>query len=116
MKLEDLYSILKEVLPNKAFYGTNAYDSTDNASMPFIVYQEVTKRPSLFSDNKPDIYKSSVQITLVTKAKDTKLEKKLEQKLLGKGLAFSLLSESHNAEQSLNRTYEIYMEEILNAK
>ena len=32
MKLEDLYSVLKEVLPNKAFYGTNAYDSTDNAS------------------------------------------------------------------------------------
>ena len=27
MKLEELYSIIKGVLPNKVFYGTNVYDN-----------------------------------------------------------------------------------------
>jgi hypothetical protein len=112
MELTTLYSILNTALPNKVFYGTNAYDNEDNVSMPFIVYQEVTKRPSAFKDDKPLIYKSSVQITLVTKSKDVELESKLEKALLDNSLVFSLLSEFRNEDKSLNRVYEIYMEEI----
>ena len=44
MKLEDLYSIIKPILPNKVFYGTNVYDNGDYAEMPYIVYQEINKR------------------------------------------------------------------------
>lgn len=112
MELSSLYSILNNVLKDKVFYGTNSYDNNDNASMPFIVYQEVTKRCSLFVDDKPGNYKSSIQITLVTKTKNQTLEKKVEKALLDNGLVFSLLSESKNEDKSLNRVYEIYMEEI----
>jgi len=112
MELTTLYSILNNALPNKVFYGTNVYDNEDNAEMPFIVYQEVTKRPSDFKDDKPGVYKSSIQITLVTKSKNRTLEQTLESALLDNNLAFSLLSESRNEDKSLNRVYEIYMEEI----
>ena len=44
MTLEDVVMILKSVLPDKVFYGSNVYDNEDNASMPYIVYQEITKR------------------------------------------------------------------------
>lgn len=112
MELATLYSILNQSFQDKVFYGTNAYDNEDNASMPFIVYQEVTKRPAHFSDDKVKFYRSSVQITLVTKSKNLTLEKKLEKALLDNNLAFSLLSESQNEDKSVNRVYEIYMEEI----
>jgi hypothetical protein len=112
MVLTELYSILDSVLEGKVFYGSNVYDNDDNATMPFIVYQEISKRPSGFADNHVRWYRSSVQITLVTKAKDIALEEKLEKTLLGKDLAFSLLSESRNADKSMSRVYEIYMEEI----
>lgn len=112
MNLEKLFSILNNIIPNKVFYGSNVYDNDDNATMPFIVYQEVTKRPSGFSDNLPMWYRSSVQITLVTKKKDLVLEQKLEKIMLDSNLVFSLLSENKNEDKSLNRVYEIYMEEI----
>ena len=57
-------------------------------------------------------YRSSVQITLVSKNKDLNLEEDLEQALLDNGLVFSLLSESKNSDRSISRIYEIYMEEI----
>ena len=43
MTLEELAKIIKPVLPDKVFYGTNVYDNLDNAKMPYIVYQEVSK-------------------------------------------------------------------------
>lgn len=112
MKLERLFSILNKVIPNKVFYGSNVYDNEDNVTMPFIVYQEVTKRPSGYSDNLPMWYRSSIQITLVTKKKDLVLEGLLEKAMLDNNLVYSLLSENRNEDKSLNRVYEIYMEEI----
>ena len=46
MDLSKLYQALNSVLKDKVFYGSNVYDNEDNASMPYIVYQEVTKRPA----------------------------------------------------------------------
>lgn len=112
MTLSDLYQALESVLKDKVFYGSNVYDNEDNASMPYIVYQEVTNRPSVFSDDTPICYRVTIQITMVTKKKDRNLEKKLEQVLLKSGFAFSLLSEFKNQDKSLNRVYEIIMEEI----
>jgi len=112
MTLQDLHKILNDVLKDKAFYGTNVYDNEHNASLPFIVYQEINKRVGVFVDDVPLYYRSNIQITLVTKKKDLKLEKKLEQALLEGGLVFSLLNESKNEDKSVNRVYEIYMEEI----
>lgn len=112
MNLTNIYSVLNEVLADRVFYGTNVYDNTDNASMPFIVYQEVNKRVANYADNMPQWFKSAIQVTLVTKKKDVVLENELETKLLKAGLVFSLLSEFRNEDRSLNRVYEIYMEEI----
>lgn len=112
MELTTLYSILNTAFPNKVFYGSNSYDNDDNASMPFIVYQEVSKRASVFKDDKPLVYKSNIQITLVTKKKNKTMEAKLEKALLDNNLVFSLLSEFRNEDKSLNRVYEIYLEEI----
>ena len=114
MDLSKLYQSLNSVLKDKVFYGSNVYDNEDNASMPYIVYQEVTKRPASFSDDAPNYYKVNVQITMVTKKKDKQLEKKLEQVLINNGFAFSLLSEFKNQDKSLNRVYEITMEEFNN--
>lgn len=112
MTLEKIYTILNKVIKDKVFYGSNLYDNDDNASMPFIVYQEVSKKSARFSDNMVDWYKSNIQITLVTKKKDLKLEEKLENELTKNGLVFSLISEYRNEDKSLNRAYEITMEEI----
>ena len=114
MTLSDLYQALESVLKDKVFYGSNVYDNEDNASMPYIVYQEVTNRPSVFSDDTPICYRATIQITMVTKKKDRNLEKKLEQALLKNGFVFSLLSEFKNQDKSLNRVYEITMEELNN--
>lgn len=114
MELSAIYQALNDVLKDKVFYGSNVYDNETNAPMPYIVYQEITKRPASYMDDAPIWYKSSIQITLVTKKKDTKLEKKLEQVLLNNGFAFSLLSEFKNEDKSLNRIYEITMEEFNN--
>ena len=114
MELSTLYLALNEVLKDKVFYGSNIYDNEDNASMPYIVYQEVTKRPASFSDDIPIFYRATIQITMVTKKKNKQLEKKLEQVLINNGFAFSLLSEFKNQDKSLNRVYEIKMEEIIN--
>ena len=114
MELSVLYQALESVLKDKVFYGSNVYDNEDNATMPYIVYQEVTKRPASFSDDAPIFYKVNIQITLVTKKKNKNLEKKLEQVLLKNGFAFSLLSEFKNQDKSINRVYEITMEEFNN--
>lgn len=112
MELKDIFSILNSVLDNKVFYSSNIYDNGDNASMPYIVYQEISKRPIGFMDDLPILYKSNIQITLVTKKKDLKLEKKLEDALKKNKISYSMISESHNQDKSINRVYEIQMEEF----
>lgn len=110
--LTKLYKILDKVLNDKVFYGTNVYDNSDNASMPFIVYQEISKRPVCFFDNQLGYFRKNVQITLVTTSKDILLEEKLEKELLKNNYPFTMISEYRNHDKSLNRVYEIYMEEI----
>lgn len=112
MNLETIYSILNSVLEDKVFYAVNVYDNEDNASMPYIVYQELSKRAKLHHDDLPVFYVSTVQITLVTKAKNLTLESNLEEALLKNGLSFSLVAETHNSDKSINRVYEIKMEDI----
>ena len=112
MTLESIYTILRSVLPDKVFYGTNVYDDEDNASMPYIVYQEISKRAIGYGDNLPLAFSSKIQITLVTKKKDLSLERSLEKALLDNEISFELTSEFFNSDKSLNRIYQINMEEI----
>lgn len=111
MNLEELFSILNKVLPDKVSYGTNIYDNENNVEMPYIVYQEISRRPIGYADNIPLPYSSNIQITLVVKKKDLLLERRLEKELLNNNLSYSLLSEFHNSDKSVNRVYEIKMEE-----
>ncbi len=111
MTLDDLYNILNTVLPDKVFYGVNTYDNEDNAEMPYIVYQEYSKRPTGYCDDEPINYRSNIQITLVTKKKDRNIETILESNLLTNGLVYQVISESKNEDKSLNRIYEITMED-----
>lgn len=111
-KLESLFITLSQVLPNKVFYGINIYDNLKIASSPFIVYQELSKRNKIYSDDKSKVKESTVQITLVTDKKDIKLEKLLEDKLELNYLDYQMISEFFNDDKSVNRIYEIKMEEI----
>lgn len=111
MKLEDIYTTLNKALPGRVYYGTNVYDNEDNASMPYIVYQEISKRAIGYADDVPLTYVSSIQITLVTSKKDVTLERRLEKELLNNNLSYSLLSEFFNSDKSVNRVYEIKTEE-----
>lgn len=110
--LEELFQLLCEVLPDKVFYGTNEYDNGDNASMPYMVYEEINKRPIGYHDDLPISYRSNIQITLVTAKKDLALEKSLEDKLLENELVFQVISEYKNSDKSINRIYEIKMEDF----
>ena len=112
MTLESICTILRGVLPDKVFYGTNVYDDEDNASMPYIVYQEISKRAIGYGDNLPLAFSSKIQITLVTKKKDLSLERNIEKALLDNEISFELTSEFFNSDRSVNRVYQITMEEI----
>lgn len=112
MNLENLYSILNTVLPTKVTYGINIYDNGEVITMPYIVYQIRSERPKGYHDDKPIFYNSVVQITLVTKKKDLVLEKKLESILLENDITYELISEFHNSDMSVNRVYEINMEDF----
>ena len=112
MTLEDVVIILKSVLPDKVFYGSNVYDNEDNALMPYIVYQEITKRAIGYGDNLPLAFSSKIQITLVTKKKNLSLERSLEKALLDNNISFEVTSEFFNSDKSINRIYQINMEEI----
>ncbi len=111
MYLEKLRNILLSVV-DKVFYATNEYDNEDNAEPPFIVFQETSKRASVFAEDKPVFYTSVVQVTLVTKLKDVKLENKLVQTLLKAGYTPENLSEFRNDDGSINKVYEVRVEEI----
>lgn len=107
MKLSDIYDVLNGVLAGKIFYALNVYDNDESVSMPYIVYQEISKRAGGYHDDRPIFYNQSIQITLVTKNKDMELERKLEKALLSNGFNYSLLSEYTNSDKSINRAYEI---------
>ena len=111
MYLEKLRKTLLSVVP-KVFYATNEYDNEDNAEPPFIVFQEISKRASVFAEDKPVFYMSTIQITLVTKKKDPALETKLKTTLLKNGYTPQNLSEFRNEDGSINKIYEVRLEEI----
>ena len=112
MTLEFLFKVLNLVLPNKVLYGTNIYDNGDYAEMPYIVYQVNSKRAIDFCDNTPIAFFNSVQITLVTKKKNPTIEGLLEKTLLEHDLTYEVTSEFYNSDKSINRIYQINMEEL----
>lgn len=113
--LKKLRQVLLTVLPT-VIYAHIDYDNEQNADPPFIVYQEISKRPPSFGDDKPIYYLITIQITLLTKKKDEALEEKLEKTLLKNDYIFSLLNEFKNSDGSINRVYEIRLEDFKYAK
>lgn len=111
MSLIKLRNALLEVV-DKVYYASNEYDNEDASEPPFIVYQEVTKRPASFAEDKPLYYTSTIQITLVTARKDSALEATLVRKLISKGYAPQSLAEYRNEDGSINKVYEIRQEEF----
>ena len=113
--LKKLRQVLLSVLPT-VIYAHLDYDNEQNAEPPFIVYQEISKRPPSFGDDKPIYYLRTIQITLLTRKKDEALEEKLERALLKNDYIFSLTSEFKNSDGSINRVYEIRLEDFKYAK
>lgn len=109
--LKKLRQVLLTVLPT-VIYAHIDYDNEQNTDPPFIVYQEISKRPPSFGDDKPIYYLRTIQITLLTKKKDEALEEKLEKVLLKNDYIFSLLNEFKNSDGSINRVYEIRLEDF----
>ena len=113
--LKKLRQVLLSVLPT-VIYAHLDYDNEQNAEPPFIVYQEISKRPPSFGDDKPIYYLRTIQITLLTRKKDEALEEKLERALLKNDYIFCLTSEFKNSDGSINRVYEIRLEDFKYAK
>jgi len=109
--LKKLRQVLLTVLPT-VIYAHLDYDNEQNSEPPFIVYQEISKRPPSFGDDKPLYYLRTIQITLLTKKKDEALEEKLEKALLKNDYIFFLLNEFKNSDGSINRVYEIRLEDF----
>ena len=113
--LKKLRQILLTVLPT-VIYAHIDYDNEQKADPPLIVYQEISKRPQNFRDDKPGFYQRTIQITLITKKKDESLEEKLEKALLQNDYIFSLTTEFKNSDGSISRVYEIRLEDFKYAK
>ena len=113
--LRKLKCVLLTVLPT-VIYGHYDYDNEQKAEPPFIVFQEISKRPAEYGDDKPVHYVKVVQITLITKKKDVELEEQLESKLLEYEYVYSLVTEMVNSDHSINRVYEVRLEELKHAK
>lgn len=104
-----IYQDLFELFPNKVFY---AHYVTSQVKMPYLIYQELNKKSSLYADDFY-LYKTSViQITLVMDKKDLQIEKRLEDGLTLKGIEYQMLSEYLGSDKTLHRIYEIKMEEF----
>ena len=108
-QLTFLYGLLNEVAIGKVYYGIN-YSDDDHSLMPFIVYQEMSKRGVLYADDVAQMRMCTFQITLVTEKKDTSVEEKLERAFKKNGLEYQVVTEYLNSDQSVNRVYEIKME------
>lgn len=115
MTLKSLYTFLSSLVDGRVYYGLNHYDENEQLK-PYITYFEVNKRATIFSDNKPNYYTSTIQITLVTDKKDIQLEKSIEASFLKEEINFQLLSEYRSDEGEIFRAYEIKMEDFLNGK
>ena len=109
--LKKLRETLLTVLPT-VIYSHLDYDNEQNSEPPFIVYQEISKRPPEYVDDKPIYYLRTIQITLLTKKKDEALEENLERTLLDNDYVFSLTNEYRNSDGSINRVYEIRLEDF----
>lgn len=107
-----IHSILNNVLTGKVFYGRISVDNQDSIQYPFIVYSERNKRGIVYSDNKSKILQSIIQITLVTKNKDTELEDRLENTLIENDIEYQMVTEFINLDNSISRVYEVRMEVI----
>ena len=110
--IQQIYALLLQVLPNKVFYGTNVVDETDLEVYPFIVYQETSSRAVVYADNQTTLRLRTFQITLVTGKKDPALEHHLEIALTLSGLNYQMVTEYLNQDGSVNRVYEIKMEDL----
>lgn len=110
--LTQIYQLLQAVLPNKVTYGTNIVDAIDLDVYPFIVYQEISNRAVTYADNRPSVRIITYQITLVTQEKNPSLEAQLEVALSGSGFNYQMVTEYVNEDNSVNRVYEIKLEEI----
>lgn len=113
--LKKLREVLLTVLPT-VIYAHFDYDNEQNPEPPFIVFQEISKRPPQYADDRPIYYLRTIQITLITKKKDEVLEEKLERVLLNKDYVFSLSTEFKNSDGSISRVYEIRLEDLKYAK
>jgi len=111
--LTQLYQILQTVIPNKVTYGTNIVDATALDVYPYIVYQEISNRATIYADNCPSVRIITYQITLVTEQKDTSLEERLEAALYGLGFNYQMTTEYVIEDNSVNRVYEIKQEEMI---
>ncbi len=109
--LEKIYQLLNEVLPGKVSYGTNIIDALANDVLPFIVYQEISDRATTYADNVSVLRIVTIQITLVTEKKDPLLESRLEEALYLAGFNYQMITEYLNDDNSVNRVYEIKLEE-----
>lgn len=109
--LEKIYQLLNGVLPGKVSYGTNIVDALAIDVLPFIVYQEISDRSSVYADNVSVLRIVTIQITFVTEKKDPLLEGRLEEALYLEGFNYQMITEYLNDDNSVNRVYEIKLEE-----
>ncbi len=106
--LEFIYQILNEVLLDKVYY---ALSIEEKIKLPIIIYQELSKRNVIFSDDQHLLKVSTIQITLITKDKNINLERTLENKFKQYDLEFNMVNEFYLKDSGLYRIYEIKMEE-----
>lgn len=108
-KLENIYQVLNEVLPNNVYY---ALSIKDNIQLPIIVYQELKKQSKTYADDSYLLKESTIQITLISTNKDINLEKSLEQVLIKYDFEYQMVNEFYLVDSGLYRIYEIKMEEL----
>ncbi len=106
-----VYTILRNVLPNKVFYGLNVVNEADTDVFPFIVYQEISNRAVVYADNQTILRQRVIQIVLVTSKKDPALESNLHDALSEAGFNFQMVTEYLNEQGTVHRVYEIKMED-----
>lgn len=107
--LEYLYTILKDVIPDNVHYIVNV---TDKVAYPAIIYYELSSKSAVYADDEPIYKRRVIQITLITKTKQIRLERKLEKKLDQNDIDYYMIHEYLVKGEGLHRVYEIKMEEF----
>lgn len=108
-KHQYLFSILNKVIKDKVYYAINV---AKDITFPFIVYQELNKKPLTHVDDKSLHRIITFQITLITKLKNLQLEAKLETTLNKHEIDYSMTSEYLVKDVGIHRVYEIKLEEF----